>query len=227
MLGPMSEPRLRRDAQRNVERLREAAVATFHEQGLEAPLEQIAQRAGVSPGTVYNRFGGRDALIDAVMPDLIEARVRELLRRAEAETDPWEAFAGYVTSLCEMQATDPALNDAVSRRYPDAARLTEICDVQMGNARGLIERARAAGVLRADFTAEDMAAMLWSNAAIVRATSGIAPEVWRRALGFALDGLRTSAAHPLPVAPMTDGQVHRAMLGLAGFPHRKPGGRPR
>lgn len=221
MLGAMTETRLRRDAQRNVERLREAAVAAFREQGLEAPIEQIAQRAGVSPGTVYNRFGGRDALIDAVMPDLIEARVQELLRRAEATSDPWEAFAGYVTSLCEMQATDLALNDAVSRRYPDAARLTEICDAQMGSARGLIERAKTAGTLRDDFTAEDMSALLWSTAAIVRATAGIAPSAWRRALALALDGLRASAAHPLPGAPMTEEQVHRAMVALGA---RRPRG---
>ncbi len=40
---------------------------------MDAPLEEIAATAGVSAGTLYNRFGGRDALIDAVMPDLVEA----------------------------------------------------------------------------------------------------------------------------------------------------------
>src|SRR5690242_12509208 len=98
---------MRKDAQRNIELLRVAAVAAFREHGLEVPIEEIARRAGVSPGTVYNRFGGRDALIDSVMPDLLEARVQEALRRAEAEPDPWAAFALYVTLLCELQATDP------------------------------------------------------------------------------------------------------------------------
>ncbi|MBL7259910.1 TetR/AcrR family transcriptional regulator [Paractinoplanes lichenicola] len=205
---------MRKDAQRNIERLREAAVSAFREHGLEVPLEQIAQRAGVSPGTVYNRFGGRDALIDAVMPELIEARIQEMMERALAVPDPWDGFAAYVTSLCEMQATDPALNDAVSRRFPDAARLTEICDAQMGRARGLIDRAQAAGSLRADFAVQDMAFLLWSTAAIVRATAGIAPLAWRRSLALALDGLRPGAAHPLPVAAMTDEQVKLAMIGL-------------
>src|SRR3954467_12553578 len=107
---------MRRDARRNVERLTAAAARVFGERGLDAPLEEIARAAGVSAGTLYNRFGGRDALIDAVMPDLLEARIREALDQARAAEDPWEGFAGYVTWLCELQATDPAMRDAVTRR---------------------------------------------------------------------------------------------------------------
>ncbi|MEV4516998.1 helix-turn-helix domain-containing protein [Dactylosporangium sp. NPDC049525] len=209
-----AKPPLRRDARRNVERLLQAAAELFRERGLHVPLEEIAQRAGVSPGTLYNRFSGRDALIDAVMPAMLEARVHEALARAEAAQDPWDGFVLYVTLLCELQATDPALNDAVSRRFPDAEQLTAICDAQLDRARGVIGKAQQAGVLRADFTSEDLVHLFWSTSMTVRATAGIAPDAWRRGLALALDGLRAPAAHPLPVPPLTKSQVQAAMIGL-------------
>ncbi|SNY70181.1 TetR/AcrR family transcriptional regulator [Paractinoplanes atraurantiacus] len=209
----MTSP-LRRDARRNIERVVEAATEAFREHGLEVPLEHIAQRAGVSPGTVYNRFGGRDALIDAVMPALIEARVREAIDRALAEPDPWDGFAVYVTMLCELQATDLAAGDALGRRYPSAERLTEICNAQIGDAQTILDRAHQAGALRADFTTEDMPYLFWSSAAVARATADTAPDAWRRALALTLDGLRASAAHPLPAPPMTHDEMLAAMTAL-------------
>lgn len=210
---------LRRDAQRNRERLIAAAAEVFRERGLEVPLEEIAQRAGVSAGTLYNRFGGRDALIDAVVPALVGARAAQTLERASAIAGPWEAFACYVTLICEQQADDRALNDAVSRRFPDAAELTAICDAQLDSAGALVERAQAAGELRADFRAEDLGYLFWSTSMIVQATHGIAPGSWRRAVGIILDGLRAGAASPLPEPALTREQLHAAMLGLS---QRKP-----
>lgn len=213
---------LRRDARRNLERLTAAAVEVFQERGLDAPLEDIAQRAGVSIGTLYNRFGSRDKLIDTVMPSFVDAAVRDALARAEALPDPWASFVSYVIQLCELQATDPAVNDAVSRRFPNAEQLTAICDAQMDSARGLIDRAKRAGALRPDFTAEDLAFLFWTTSAIVRATGALAPDAWRRALALTFDGLRTAAAHSLPVPPMTAEQVHRAMLASSSQNSRSP-----
>ncbi|MFI5888569.1 hypothetical protein ACIA5D_00455 [Actinoplanes sp. NPDC051513] len=137
------------------------------------------------------------------------------MARAEAEDDPFEGFALYVTLLCEMTAADLALGDAVSRRYADAQRLTEICEAQLDGVRGLIAKAHAAGRLRADFTAEDLPFLLWTTSTVVRATANTAPEAWRRALAFTLDGLRPAAAsQPLPTAPLSPEQVHEVMLAL-------------
>ncbi|WP_433064366.1 TetR/AcrR family transcriptional regulator [Dactylosporangium sp. CS-033363] len=205
--------RLRRDAQRNLERLMTAAAEAFRERGLQVPLEEIAQRAGVSAGTLYNRFRNREALIDAVMPALVEAGVRDALARAQAIEDPWEALTVYVTLVCELQADNPALNDAVSRRFADAEALTAMCDAQMEHARGLLERARTAGALRPDCTVEDLMYLFWSTSTIVRATAGVAPRTWRRALAINLDGLRARAVgEPLPEPPLTPAQLHEALL---------------
>ncbi|MGJ5893701.1 TetR/AcrR family transcriptional regulator [Streptomyces sp. V2] len=204
---------LRADARRNIEKLKAAAVEVFREKGLHAPLEEIARRAGVSAGTLYNRFGSREALIDAVVPDLAKDTLDKVVDKALACADPWEAFTGYVEDVCRLQASDPALNDVVSRRYA-AEQLAVVCRGTEERERRIIERAQAAGALRADFTREDMLFVWWSTAMLVRNTGGVAPEAWRRSVGFLLDGLRAEAAHPLPVGALTPGQTDAAMRGF-------------
>lgn len=214
----MAKASLRADARRNIEKLKAAAVEVFREKGLHAPLEEIAQRAGVSTGTVYNRFGCREALIDAVMPDLATDALGEVAERALAREDPWEGFAGYVEDVSRIQASNPALNDVISRRYA-AEHLAVVCRVTEERERQIIERAQRAGLLRADFTREDMLLFVfWSTAMLVRHTADIAPDAWRRGIGFLLDGLRAEAAHPLPTDSLTRDQLDEAMrqLGESG-----------
>src|SRR6266545_4775094 len=95
------KPALRGDARRNLEKLKAAAIEVFRERGLGAPLEAIAARAGVSVGTLYNRFGDRQALIDAVIPALAAAQLRRVVERASAGASPWERFATFVETICE------------------------------------------------------------------------------------------------------------------------------
>jgi AcrR family transcriptional regulator len=209
----MAKATLRADARRNVEKLRDAAVQVFQEKGLHAPLEEIAKLAGVSAGTLYNRFGCREALIDAVMPALAAASLGEVGQRALAHPDPWGGFASYVEGVCELQASDAALNDVISRRYA-AEHLTVVCRVTEERERYIIERAQREGALRADFTREDMLFVFWSTAMLVRHTARAAPDAWRRSVGFLLDGLRAEAAHPLPVDPLTRDQVEEVMFQL-------------
>jgi len=206
---------VRADARRNIEKLQAAAVEVFRERGLHAPLEEIAQRAGVSVGTLYNRFGCREALIDAVMPDLAAVSLGEVAERALACDDPWAGFAGYVHDVCRIQACDPALNDVISRRYA-AEQLTVVCKVTEEREREIIGRAQAHGSLRTDFTREDMLFVFWSTAMLVRHTASAAPDAWQRSIAFLLDGLRATAAHPLPVHPLTREQVDDVMRQLGG-----------
>ncbi|AUA16977.1 Bacterial regulatory protein, tetR family [Streptomyces malaysiensis subsp. malaysiensis] len=63
-----SRPPLRADARRNLEKLRAAALDVFQERGLGAPLDEVARRADVSIGTLYNRFSSRRELTDSVLP---------------------------------------------------------------------------------------------------------------------------------------------------------------
>src|SRR5215212_11501130 len=86
---------LRRDAQRNRERILAAARALFAERGVDATLDDVAARAGVGVGTVYRRYPNKDALLD----ELFEERIGELAALAEASrtaADPWTALVHFL-----------------------------------------------------------------------------------------------------------------------------------
>lgn len=178
-------------------------------------LKEIARRAGVSHGTLYNLFGSREALIDEVVADLAAARLDEVTVRAMACDDPWDGFAFYIEKVCELQASDAALSDVLARRYPGAERLLAVCDRTQGAARRIIERAQEAGVLRLDFTTGDLFFIFGTNALLARAAAESAPDAWRRGVAFMLDGLRADAAHRLPIDPLSPEQVFQVMVNLA------------
>ena len=210
---PQEGRQLRTDAERNRIRIIEAATAAFARYGLEVPLEEVAEEAGVGIGTLYRRFSGRDELIGACF----ERRLAQYARAAEealAAPDGWTGFAGYVERVCAMQAADRGLADVLNRSLPNAKAL------EAHRSRGyqlsvrLIERAQAEGSLRADLVAEDLALLFMANAGVVEVTRGAARDAWRRFLGIILDGLRSDRASPLP-APPTPRQTMRAMRRLA------------
>jgi AcrR family transcriptional regulator len=178
-------PRLRADARRNLERICAAASEAFARDGLDAPLEEIARAAGVSVGTIYNRFGSREGLLDAVVAEIARKRLDRAIAAATGES-AWERFGSYVVALGENQASDPAFNDVVSRRYPEASGLRAVCDDAVEYGAELMKQAQADGSMRADLTASDLDGLIWLNAQAVR----LGQDWWRRALGFFIDGLR-------------------------------------
>ncbi|HEY1318923.1 MAG TPA: helix-turn-helix domain-containing protein, partial [Streptosporangiaceae bacterium] len=60
---------LRRDAERNRQRILKAAAEVFNERGLDVSLDEIARHAGVGVGTVYRRFRTKEELIEALFMD--------------------------------------------------------------------------------------------------------------------------------------------------------------
>jgi AcrR family transcriptional regulator len=200
---------LRRDAQRNRDLLISTARELYATRGLDVSLDEIARTAGVSSGTLYNHFPDRAHLIEAVFADRAATVVR-IAEHALAMADPWAGLVHFLERICELQAADRGYNDLVSRRVPQATP-------RQGYLRGyqlmkqIIERAKQGGALRPDFTLEDMAFVTWGTARTVEATAGVRPEVWRRHLAMMLDGMRASAAHPLPEPPMRPDELARAM----------------
>ncbi|WP_369372895.1 TetR/AcrR family transcriptional regulator [Promicromonospora sp. Populi] len=204
-----SRPR-RRDAVANREKLVAAAETVFAEHGVTGSLEEIARRAEVSIGTLYNHFPNRGSLLDAVYPARIAA-LAGTAQTALADDDPWRGFRTFLVQVFELQATDRGMNDAMTLRYPDATALAAACDEGFASASQLVERAQASGALRADFQMEDLASLVWSVSRIVSATVDVAPDAWRRFLDLQLDGLRAEGAHPLSAPAMTAEQVATAM----------------
>jgi AcrR family transcriptional regulator len=175
----------RRDARDNAAKLRSAALDLFLANGLDTSLYEIAKVAGVSIGTLYNHFGSREGLIDAVIPEVVGARLQTLAGAATAQLTPRLRLAAFVRGLIDLQIDDPALNDAVLRRYPDAVALLDICAVTTDLGRRLVREAHQDGSLSTDFTADDLINLLW-----LAGTAGRDPAVppgWRRVLERALD----------------------------------------
>jgi AcrR family transcriptional regulator len=188
----MSAP-LRADAQRNRGRLLDAARELFATRGLDVPMADIARHAGVSNGTLYNRFPGRDDLVEAVFTDRLEKLVA-LARQALAEPGPWEGFASYLTGACALQATDRGFNQVAARGMPSTPAVRELRRAGLAAVTELMARAQRAGVLRRDVTPDDLAFVVLG----ISRTVEVAPAAWPRHLALMLDGFRPEAAHPLP-----------------------------
>jgi AcrR family transcriptional regulator len=213
MIRRVTSQPLRADAERNRRQLVESARVVFAERGLDAPLDEIARRAGVGNATLYRRFPSRCQLVAAVFVDT----VREIVNAAEralADPDPWAGFTGHVRFLCEQQAGNRALADLLTATVSGVAELDGLRDRAYADLVTLIDRARASGDLRADFGHEDVVLLLMANAGLLERTATAAPAAWRRHLSYLLDGLRASAATPSAPSP-AESEVVRAMDGLA------------
>ena len=192
---------LRADAERNRCALIAAAEDVFADDGLAAPLEQIARRAGVGSATLYRRFPDRSALVCAVFADRMRDYA-DAAERALEQDDPWEGFADFATYLCRLQATDRGLSELLTTTLFDAGEpLRRQRSRALACVTELIQRGRAQRRLRNDMTSEDVVLMLMANAGLVRRTAAHAPDAWRRHLAFVLDGLRAADASPAPAPP--------------------------
>jgi len=209
---------MRADAVENKTRVREAALAAYSERGLSVSLKEIARRAGVSHGTIYNLFGGREGLVDEVVADLIDSRLAAVVTTSLRNEDPWEAFATYVEELCGLMATDPFMADALSGRVSGTSRVAQVCEQAHEAGAQVVERARSAGVLRDDFVATDLVFLFGGQASLAPAVHAAAPGSWRRGVALALDGLRASAATPLPEPPLDRAQMLEANTRLGAAP---------
>jgi AcrR family transcriptional regulator len=212
---------LRRDAQRNHERLIVAARSVFAAEGTAASLQEIARLAGVGAGTLYRHFPTREDLVTA----LFEVEVERWLvasHRAAAIGDPWEAFRTYVTEILELQAGTGLLPGVLLQRGPGESRVAEANAELSAVAEELVERARNAGAIRVDFTLSDLALLMWSFTAVIEATQDAAPGAWRRHLTVVLDGLRSPAPTPHDETPLTGAQLEAARAALASsLPRRR------
>jgi AcrR family transcriptional regulator len=184
---------LRIDAARNRERILAAAREVFADGGIAAPLEQVAQRAGVGIATLYRRFPTRGDLVSAAFQDKLQALV-DAAELALANGDPWEGFSTYLLTVCEMQATDRGFAALFSAEALDDPRIHDYCTRALVAFERLVDAAKTSGALRADFATNDLLLLLNANAGVGAATRDVDPEAWRRMVGYMLDGFRVAHA---------------------------------
>jgi AcrR family transcriptional regulator len=186
---------LRADARRNRDRLLQTAKSAFAEEGLSVPLDEIARRAGVGPGTLYRHFPTKEALFEAV----VHERLRQLLDEARSlrgSADAGTALFGFIGRLVAEAAAKQDLVDAlagagVEVRTTVAATAADL-RAEIG---GLLVRAQTSGAIREDVGIADLMALLSGLLLALRAPSNDAanPE---RALAVLCDGLRAHLDRP-------------------------------
>jgi AcrR family transcriptional regulator len=209
---PRGERPLRRDAERNRQRILAAAADAFAQGGLAVTMDEIARCAGVGVGTVYRRFPDKELLIEA----LFEQRIDELVALAEVARDDPDPFAGlarFFETFLAVQAADRGLKDVVLGTARGAGRATRARERIGPIVDDLRARACEAGDLRPDVAASDLALIQFLLGAVIDFTHDVAPDTWRRMLAIVLDGLRPSRAapSPLPAPALDEAQLDRAM----------------
>jgi AcrR family transcriptional regulator len=207
----VTERPLRRDAERNRQRILEAARELFAQEGLDVTLDDVAHHAGVGVGTVYRRFANKEVLIDA----LFEERIGEIARAAEAgldERDPWRGFVTFMTRAAELHHADRGLAQLIFSTHGQQ-RCADARERLKPLAERLVARAQADGSLRPDVEPTDIPLAQFMVGAVSAYSADVAPDVWRRQLTIVLDGLRTQRRRPtpLPADALTDEQFEQAM----------------
>jgi AcrR family transcriptional regulator len=210
--APLHDRPLRRDAERNRERILEAARDAFAEGGLAVTLDEIARRAGVGVGTVYRRFPDKEQLIDA----LFEERIGEVAALAEAglrHDDAWEGLVSFLEGATAAHADDRGLKEVVLSGVHGLERVARARELMFPLVTRLVVRAQEQGSLRHDLVPTDLPLLQLMLGALSECTRDVEPEVWRRFLGILTDGLRTSRDSPSPLsqAGLATEQVQRTM----------------
>ena len=201
----MTRP-LRRDAERNRQRILEAAREVFAARGLDVTLDDIAHHAGVAVGTVYRRFPSREHLVEA----LFDTRLDELVGFAEEaldSTDPWAGLTGFLDRGLGLMAADRGMQDVLFSRAYGHDRVAHVRDRIAPLIDALIARCQEAGLVRPDLAGVDLGLLQFMMGAVIEYTEPIQPGLWRRYLTLYLDGMRTQVT-PLPVdAPGPEQQL--------------------
>jgi AcrR family transcriptional regulator len=146
---------LRADARRNRDQLLVAARDVFVEDGPDAPLEDIAQRAGVGIATLYRRFPDRPSLMRAVVLDVLGRTADEARLALAEEAEAFQALIRYMHRAVDLRvaAVIPALLGQLSL---DDEEMLRARDEASRPLQAIIDAAHSAGSLRRDVTVADI-----------------------------------------------------------------------
>ncbi|MBJ7521662.1 MAG: TetR/AcrR family transcriptional regulator [Solirubrobacteraceae bacterium] len=203
MASPDTAKPLRADAERNRQRILEAARVVFSERGLGATLDDVAAEAGVGVGTVYRRFADKDALLD----QLFDERIEEIVAIADeqlAAPDAWVALCTFLECSVALQAEDRGLRELIHHPERGLDRVRSARERLAPRVDRLLQRAQRDGAVRSDVKHTDIGMLTLMLVTAIQSTEAIRPDAWRRPLALAIDSLRPAAATgPLPGPALT------------------------
>nr|WP_090275227.1 TetR/AcrR family transcriptional regulator [Mycolicibacterium komanii]CRL68184.1 TetR family transcriptional regulator [Mycolicibacterium komanii] len=204
---------LRKDAERNRQRVLAAARELFAQRGLEATLNDVAKHANLGVGTVYRRFPCKEQLVVAVFEDAIDEVVC-LAERALQQEDSWSAFVSFVEQLCELTASDRGLREMVFSTAYDLSGVERVRLRLTPPISELVERAREDGYIRPDIESTDMPILSLLAGTVSEWAGPVEPDLWRRYITIMLDGIRRRPGQErLAVDALDDDQMNAAMRG--------------
>jgi AcrR family transcriptional regulator len=186
---------MRSDAQRNHAQLLAAAREVVVEQGANAPLDEVARRAGVGIGTLYRRFADRARLLTAVVVDALELS-RAAAERAPAEgADGLDALAAYLHEVLDLRVA-AVIPLVLGRDDLDEAAIAPAREASAAAVERLIDAAHEDGSLPREVTFGDIGTLLvrLSRPLPGGISTAANDELAHRHLNLALAGMRAGAA---------------------------------
>jgi AcrR family transcriptional regulator len=212
---PLEDPTerpLRRDAERNRDRLLAAASDVFAEHGLDATMHDVAAHAGLGVGTAYRRFANKQEIIEALFEQRLD-RVAALAETALRDPDAWHGFTTYLEQVLQLQQEDRGLTDIINNPHLARDRADEARNRITPLLDAIVDRAKDHGMLRDDFATSDIVFLQYALGALMDRTRHTEPDLYRRYLTMFLDGIRADRAPltDLPVNPLSADETQATM----------------
>jgi AcrR family transcriptional regulator len=191
--GPQQKRPIRADAQRNEDAVLEAAKVVFSTSGVDAPVREIAAKAGVGLGTLYRRFPNRADLIAAVFRREVDACTAEATALG-AEHPPGDALSQWLIRYTAFIATKKGLASALHSGDPAFETLPGYFRARFEPALTLLlQAAETAGEVRPGVAPYDLLRAI-GNLSVASGDDGA--DHTRRMVDLLLDGLRFGATPP-------------------------------
>lgn len=184
----LQAPRAKRvDAARNLHSLLQAAMDVFAESGVDAPVREIAERAGVGVGTFYRHFPQRADLILALLKSQIDDCADAAAGFAR-DYEPGEALGRWMQRYVDFIVTKRGLSSALQS---DSAAYAAVPEYFYGRLRpalaSLLQAAVERGVIRPGYAADEL---LRAVATLCKTNPDGDPAETRKIVALLVDGLR-------------------------------------
>jgi AcrR family transcriptional regulator len=191
--GPLSGRKAQ--AARNDDLILEAARSVFTEDP-EAPIALVAERAGVGISALYRRYPSKEELLAKLCLDGLRTYVAILERAVLDEGDDWSAFERFMREAVEAGTSALTVKLAgtftpTAEHWADSVKAFEL-------NRRLVDRVKAAGVVRQDLEEGDLAMVFEMLASLRIGDEERSAELRQRYLSLFLDGIREPAQRTTP-----------------------------